>query len=112
MRKPAFLHVKTKGQISCPLTTPQFSAFDFGSIDSKIPLFPNSKNFKPLAIFCGCTARFVSDLVRNLEDQFSLTQLIYIYTGTEVGEHLTAVHVPEVRDPARGDRGQTTRIVR
>ena len=29
------------------------------------------RNFKPLAIFCGCTARFVSDLVGNPEDQFS-----------------------------------------
>ena len=28
-------------------------------------------NFKPLAIFCGCTAWFVSDLVGNLEDRFS-----------------------------------------
>ena len=27
--------------------------------------------FKPLAIFCGCTARFVSDLVENPEDRFS-----------------------------------------
>ena len=28
-------------------------------------------NFKPLAIFCGCTARFVFVLVRNAEDRFS-----------------------------------------
>ena len=28
-------------------------------------------NFKPLTIFCGCTVRFVSDLVGNPEDQFS-----------------------------------------
>ena len=27
-------------------------------------------NFKPLTIFCGCTTRFVSDLVGNLEDRF------------------------------------------
>ena len=27
--------------------------------------------FTPLAIFCGCTARFVSDLVGNPEDRFS-----------------------------------------
>ena len=27
--------------------------------------------FKPLAIFCGCTAWFLSDLVGNLEDRFS-----------------------------------------
>ena len=30
------------------------------------------QNFKPLAIFCGRTARFVSDLVGNPEDEFSL----------------------------------------
>ena len=29
------------------------------------------RNFKPLAIFCGYTARFVSDLVGNPEDRFS-----------------------------------------
>ena len=28
-------------------------------------------DFKPLAIFCGCTARFVWDLVGNPEDRFS-----------------------------------------
>ena len=28
-------------------------------------------NFKPLAIFCSCTAWFVSDLVGNPEDRFS-----------------------------------------
>ena len=27
-------------------------------------------NFKPLAIFCGCTTRLVSDLVGNPEDRF------------------------------------------
>ena len=29
------------------------------------------RNFKPLAIVCGCTACFVSDLVGNPEDMFS-----------------------------------------
>ena len=29
------------------------------------------RNLKPLAIFCGCTARFVSGLVGNSEDRFS-----------------------------------------
>ena len=32
--------------------------------------FLNSK-FYALAIFCGCTARFVSALVRNPKDRFS-----------------------------------------
>ena len=38
--------------------------------DSTIPLLPE-QNFKPLAILCGCTAWFVSDLVGNPEDRFS-----------------------------------------
>ena len=29
------------------------------------------RNLKPLANFCGCTARFVSHLVGNSEDRFS-----------------------------------------
>ena len=38
------------------------------------------RNFKPLAIFCCCTAWFVSDLVGNPEDRFSrdAAQLIKI----------------------------------
>ena len=34
-------------------------------------LFYLIRNFKPLAIFCGCTAWFVSDQVGNNEDRFS-----------------------------------------
>ena len=29
------------------------------------------RNFEPLAIFCGCTARFVLNLIGNPEDRFS-----------------------------------------
>ena len=43
----------------------------FRYMASTIPLLPKFKIFKPLAIFCDCTARFVSDLVRNPEDRFS-----------------------------------------
>ena len=42
----------------------------FRYTDSTLPLLTIS-DFKPLAIFCGCTAWFVSDLVGNAEDQFS-----------------------------------------
>ena len=46
------------------------------AIDSTTPLLSKSQmNFKPPAIFCGCTARFVSDLVRNPEDRFSCDAL-------------------------------------
>ena len=40
----------------------------FRYTDSTIPLLPKSRN---LAIFCSCTARFVSDLVETPEDRFS-----------------------------------------
>ena len=44
----------------------------FRYTDSTIPLLPKSEiSNLPLAIFCGCTARFVSDLVVNPEDRFS-----------------------------------------
>ena len=32
------------------------------------------RNLKPLAIFCGCTAVFMSDLVGNPEDRFSYNE--------------------------------------
>ena len=40
-------------------------------IASTIPLLPRSYILKPLVIFCGCSAPFVSDLVGNPEDRFS-----------------------------------------
>ena len=43
----------------------------FRYTDTTIPKSKNIRNFKPLAIFCGCTARFMSDQVRNPEDRFS-----------------------------------------
>ena len=49
----------------------------FRYIDSTIPLFSKSENFKPLAIFCDCTARFVSELVENQNVSFLMTRLIY-----------------------------------
>ena len=68
MRKPAFAYAKTKTQISFVVTAKLISAFVFATriVQSLFYL-----NFKPLAILCGCTARFVSDLVGNPEDRFS-----------------------------------------
>ena len=43
----------------------------FHYIASTMPVLPKYKKFKPLAIFCDCTARFVLDQVRNHEDWFS-----------------------------------------
>ena len=44
----------------------------FHYIDSTIRLLPKYQipNFKPLTIFCGCTARFVLYLVEKPEDRF------------------------------------------
>ena len=43
----------------------------FRYMNSTIPLLPKSEIFQSLAIFCGCRARFLSDLVGNPEDRFS-----------------------------------------
>ena len=71
MRKPAFCICQNKDadQLCGNHTADQRLCFRY--IDSTIPLLPKSKNSKPLAIFCGCTARFVLDLVGNPEDRFS-----------------------------------------
>ena len=53
---------------------------------------PLKQNSKPLAIFCDCTARFVSDLVGDPEDQFSHeAQLILL--GRCLG-YVCLEHVP------------------
>ena len=44
----------------------------FRQLDSTVPLFLNPK-FQPLAIFCGCTARFVSDLAGMPKTVFFFT---------------------------------------
>ena len=64
--KPAFCICENKDadQLSGDCEADQRLWFRY--TDSTIPLLS-----KPLAIFCGCTARFVSDLVGNPEDRFS-----------------------------------------
>ena len=46
----------------------------FRYTDSTIPLL-----LKPLAIFCDCTARFVSDLAGNPKDRFSHNEAHFYY---------------------------------
>ena len=67
--KTCFMHMRETGtdqlsgyRVSCVVTVQLISAFVFASY---------IQNFKPLAIFFGCTARFVLDLVGNREDSFS-----------------------------------------
>ena len=72
MRKPDFAYAKTMAQISCAVTAQLTSAFVFAT--QIVQYNPSSfymRNSKPLAVFCNCTARFVSDLVGNPEDHFS-----------------------------------------
>ena len=73
VRKPAFCICENKTQISFAVTAKLISAFVFATwiVQS---LFYQIKNFKPLAIFCGSTAWFVSDLVGNPKDRSSHNQ--------------------------------------
>ena len=73
MRKPAFAYVKTKTQISFAVIVKLISAFVFATQIVQSLYFLNPK-FQ--AIFCGCTARFVSDLVGTPKTDFLTTRLI------------------------------------
>ena len=79
MSKPAFCICENKGadQLCGNRTTDQRLCFCY--TDSTTPLLFKIRNSKPLAIFCGCTARFVWDLVGNPEDRFS-------HNETQIGE--------------------------
>ena len=63
MRKPALCIYKNKAADQLPVTAHLISAFVFAGTQIAQSLY--LMNFKPLAVFCDCTARFVSDLVGN-----------------------------------------------
>ena len=65
-----FCNPKTKAKISCAITD-QCLLFRF--IDRTIALLSKSENSSLLhvAIFFGCTSRFVSDLLGNPDGRFS-----------------------------------------
>ena len=72
MRKPAFCICENKDadQLRGNCEADQHLCFRY--TDSTIPLLPKSEISIPnLAISCGCTAWFVSELVGNPEDRFS-----------------------------------------
>ena len=71
MRKPVFCICENKDADQLRGNREADRRLCFRYTDSTIPLLPKIRNFKPLAIFCGCTALFVSDLVGNPEDRFS-----------------------------------------
>ena len=64
MRKPAFCICVNKGAESAVWCAAD-QRLRFGYIDSTTPLLLKSNVFKPIAIFYGCTAWFVTDLVGN-----------------------------------------------
>ena len=74
MRKPGFfLHMRKQRRRAD-------HRLCFRNTYSTIPLLPKSENFKPLTIFCGSTARFVSDLIENPKNRFSHdTALLILY---------------------------------
>ena len=65
MRKPAFCICENKDADQLRGNREADQRLFFRYIDSTIPLLSKSKNFKPVAIFCSCTAWFVSEQVRN-----------------------------------------------
>ena len=65
-RKPAFYICENKDADQLRGNRDADQCLRFRYTDSTISLLA-----KPLAILCGCTARFVSDLVGTSEDRFS-----------------------------------------
>ena len=71
LRKPAFCICENKDADQLRGNREADQRLCFCYTDTTYPLLSKSENFKLLAIFCGCTARFVWDLVGNLKDRFS-----------------------------------------
>ena len=71
MRKPDFCICDNKDADQLHGNREADQRLCFRYTDSTTPLLPKSEIFKPLAIFCDCTARFVWDLVGNPEDRCS-----------------------------------------
>ena len=93
MRKPAFCKCENKDadQLCGNRTADQRLCFRY--IDTQSLCFLNP-NFKPLAKFSDCTARFVSDLVGNPDDRFSHNKA-----------HMSVFISYPVRDCPRADTG-------
>ena len=73
--KTGFFWGETKEKISFAVTAKLISAFVFTTRIAQFFYFLNPK-FQPLAIFCSCTGRFVSDLVVNPAERFSNIVLV------------------------------------
>ena len=71
MRKQAFCICENKDADQLCGDREADQRFCFRYTDGTIPLLPNPKFQASIAIFCDCTAQFVSGLVGNPEDWFS-----------------------------------------
>ena len=71
MRNHVFAYAKTKDADQLRINCADDQRLCFRYTDSTIPLLHKSEIFESIAIFCGCAAWFVSDLVGNTEDRFS-----------------------------------------
>ena len=91
MRKPAFCICENKNadQLRRNCAADQHLCFRY--MDSAIPLLSKSKISS--LIFCGCTAPFVSDLVKNPEDSFSHNEAHMVLTGQAVLERYLKIMV-------------------
>ena len=92
MRKPAFCLFENKDADQLRGNREADQRLCFRYTDNTTPLLTTYENFKHLANFCDCTARFVSDLVGNPEDRFShneaqLCMKLFQYLMMEMSEH-------------------------
>ena len=84
MRKPAFCTCENKDTDQLRGNREADQCLCFRHTDCTIPLPPNSEISSLLAIFCGCTARFLSDLVRKPEDWFSHNEAQLYFCHTQL----------------------------
>ena len=90
VRKPAFCICENKDADQLRGNREANQRLCFRYIDSTI------RNFKPLTIFCSCTAWFVSEQVGNPEDRFSRNEAPFVYIKLQhhIQEHL---HINETQ---------------
>ena len=84
MRKPAFCICENKEADQVPSNCAADQRLCFHYTDSNNPSTTLIRTFKPLTIFCGYTARFVSDLVGSPEDWFSHNEAHIVKLGFTV----------------------------
>ena len=90
MRKSAFCICENKDTDQLRSNCAADQCLFFRYTDSTIPLLPKSEiSSLYIAIFCGCKARFVSDLRSETpKSGFLKTRLIYTYMNIKVKDQL------------------------